>query len=123
MTKMSPYIVIVDDDKSYANLLKHKINLIMPLAYVMLVVDIKDVQLPEKPDLILHDCRIPPNDDADFQEVKKLYPTSPLIAISGFSEKEIHALKVIKAGAIDYISKETLGDPEVLERILRYVEL
>ena len=121
--KLTPFVVIVDDDPAYAIYLKKMILKIVPLASVKTMDNIGKMKLADIPDIIFHDVRIPPTEDAELiRQAKKTYPHIPIIAMSGYHEKEIRALMVVKSGCTDYVSKDSLAG-DILERMLQYAEL
>ncbi|AOZ99326.1 sigma-54-dependent transcriptional regulator [Flavobacterium commune] len=99
-------ILIVEDDISFCKLLEkflsknaYTVNLSFSAAEARLAIQ------KENFDLILTDLRLPDADGIDLlTEIKTDYPAIPVILMTGYSEVST-AVKAIKNGASDYISK------------------
>jgi two-component system, NarL family, invasion response regulator UvrY len=63
----------------------------------------------EKWDLVLLDINMPGRSGLEgLVEIKKLRPALPVVILSMFSERE-YALRALKAGAVGYLNKQSLG--------------
>ena len=99
-------ILIVEDDISFCKLLEkflsknaYTVSLSFSAAEARLAIQ------KENFDLILTDLRLPDTDGIDLlTEIKTDYPAIPVILMTGYSEVST-AVKAIKNGASDYISK------------------
>jgi two-component system, NarL family, invasion response regulator UvrY len=64
----------------------------------------------EKPDVLVLDISLPDRNGLDLlQEVKHMQPQLPVLILSMHPEEQ-YAIRVLKAGAAGYISKESAGE-------------
>jgi two-component system, NtrC family, response regulator HydG len=115
-------ILLVEDDITFCNLLekfltKKSYTVITSFTAEEAKNKIKDGLV----DLILTDLRLPNYDGIELmQEFKKEYPTIPVVLMTGYSDVNT-AVKAIKNGASDYISKP-FNPEEVLHVIKNALE-
>lgn len=99
-------ILLIEDDVSFCKLLGNflvKKSFTVTTAYTAEEAKIKINK--QDFDLIISDLRLPDYDGIELMsEFKKNYPTIPVILMTGYSEVNT-AVKAIKMGASDYISK------------------
>jgi two-component system, NtrC family, response regulator HydG len=99
-------ILLVEDDINFCKLLekflaKHNYAVVTAFSAEEAKTKIKS----QKFDLIITDLRLPNYDGIELMsEFKILYPTIPVVLMTGYSDV-ITAVKAIKNGASDYISK------------------
>lgn len=99
-------ILVIEDDVAFCNLLEKfltKNNYAVSTSYT--AEEAKNKIKNETFDLVLTDLRLP---DADgiwlLTEFKKINPALPIVLMTGYSDVNT-AVKAIKNGAVDYISK------------------
>ena len=99
-------ILIIEDDISFCKLLEKfliKNNYAVSIAFS--ATEARLLAQNEAFDLILTDLRLPDADGIELlAEFKTTYPDTPVILMTGYSEVST-AVKAIKNGAADYISK------------------
>ena len=111
-------ILVVDDDKSIRFILrklleKNGYEVETTGNYNGLLRSIKKIS----PDLLITDIRLPDgNVLKNIPEIKKIYPSLPIIVISAFSTLET-AVNSVKFGAFEYLSK-----PFDIENVLKVVK-
>ncbi|MDW5288313.1 sigma-54 dependent transcriptional regulator [Formosa sp. PL04] len=110
-------ILLIEDDVAFSNMLKRfleKHNYDVSISYGF--EDAKAIILKEDFDLIFTDLRLPDGNGLELLEiVKKHKDKTPVILMTGYAEVST-AVKAMKQGAIDYISKPFNQD-EVLHVI------
>ncbi|MBP1839967.1 sigma-54-dependent transcriptional regulator [Formosa algae] len=110
-------ILLIEDDVAFSSMLKrflekHNYNVSISYGFE----DAKAIILKEDFDLIFTDLRLPDGDGLTLLEiVKKHKEKTPVILMTGYAEVST-AVKAMKQGAIDYISKPFNQD-EVLHVI------
>lgn len=110
-----PNILIIEDDIAFCNLLekfltKQKYNVTTAFS----ASDSKTAILKQNFDLILTDLRLPDADGITLMtEFKDKFPEIPVILMTGYSDVNT-AVKAIKNGAADYISKPFNPDEVLL---------
>jgi two-component system response regulator HydG len=110
-----PKILLIEDDISFCKLLEkfltknaHEVTIAFSAAEARLAIK------KESFDLILTDLRLPDSDGIGLMsEFKKAYPEIPVILMTGYSDVNT-AVKAIKNGASDYISKPFNPDEVLL---------
>ena len=110
-----PKILLIEDDISFCKLLE---KFLIKKAYdVTIAFSAEEARLAIKKesfDLILTDLRLPDFDGIGLMaEFKILYPEIPVILMTGYSDVNT-AVKAIKNGAADYISKPFNPDEVLL---------
>jgi two-component system, NtrC family, response regulator HydG len=101
-----PKILLIEDDVSFCKMLG---NFLVKKSYVVetafTVDEAKTKVKNQNFDLIITDLRLPDYDGIQLMtEFKSEYPTIPVILMTGYSDVNT-AVKAIKNGAADYISK------------------
>ncbi|WP_066218670.1 sigma-54-dependent transcriptional regulator [Formosa haliotis] len=110
-------ILLIEDDVAFSNMLKrflekHHYNVSISYGFE----EAKTIILKEEFDLIFTDLRLPDGDGLELLSiVKKHKEKTPVILMTGYAEVST-AVKAMKQGAIDYISKPFNQD-EVLHVI------
>ena len=110
-------ILVVDDDKSIRFILrklleKNGYEVETTGNYIGLLRLIKQIS----PDLLITDIRLPDGNVLNnIPEIKKIYPSLPIIVISAFSSLET-TVNSLKLGAFEYLSK-----PFDIQNILKVV--
>src|SRR6478752_3443725 len=99
-------ILLIEDDISFCKMLE---NFLVKKSYVVetafTVEEAKTKISNQKFDLIITDLRLPDYDGIQLlTEFKSKYPAIPVILMTGYSDINT-AVKAIKNGAADYISK------------------
>ena len=111
-------ILVVDDDKSIRFILrklleKNGYKVETTGNYIGLLRSIKQIS----PDLLITDIRLPDGNVLNnIPEIKKIYPSLPIIVISAFSSLET-TVNSLKLGAFEYLSK-----PFDIENVLKVVK-
>jgi two-component system, NtrC family, response regulator HydG len=110
-----PKILLIEDDISFCKLLE---RFLLKKAYdVTIAFSAEEARLAIKKesfDLILTDLRLPDSDGIGLmKEIKNSYPDIPVILMTGYSDVNT-AVKAIKNGAADYISKPFNPDEVLL---------
>lgn len=110
-----PNILLIEDDISFCKLLE---KFLIKKAYdVTIAFSAEEARLAIKKesfDLILTDLRLPDSDGIGLMtEFKTSYPEIPVILMTGYSDVNT-AVKAIKNGAADYISKPFNPDEVLL---------
>lgn len=110
-----PKILLIEDDISFCKLLE---RFLIKKAYeVTIAFSAEEARLAIKKesfDLILTDLRLPDSDGIGLmKEFKDAYPDIPVILMTGYSDVNT-AVKAIKNGAADYISKPFNPDEVLL---------
>lgn len=99
-------ILVIEDDVSFCKLLEKflvKNSFLVTTAFTAEEAKIKINA--EEFDLVITDLRLPDYDGIELMtEFKKTYPTIPVVLMTGYSDVNT-AVKAIKKGASDYISK------------------
>ncbi|CDF79029.1 two component sigma-54-specific transcriptional regulator [Formosa agariphila KMM 3901] len=110
-------ILLIEDDVAFSNMLKRfleKHNYGVSISYGF--EDAKAIILKDDFDLIFTDLRLPDGDGLELLEIVKQHKEkTPVILMTGYAEVST-AVKAMKQGAIDYISKPFNQD-EVLHVI------
>jgi two-component system response regulator HydG len=101
-----PKILLIEDDVSFCKMLE---NFLVKKSYTVTTAftaeDAKTKIKTQNFDLIITDLRLPDYDGIELMsEFKSTYPTIPVILMTGYSDVNT-AVKAIKNGAADYISK------------------
>ncbi|MCD0475106.1 sigma-54 dependent transcriptional regulator [Flavobacterium sp. EDS] len=101
-----PKILLIEDDISFCKLLD---RFLTKKAYTVVTAfsatEARNIIKNESFDLIITDLRLPDSDGIGLMaEFKKIYPEIPVILMTGYSDVNT-AVKAIKNGAADYISK------------------
>ncbi|MDG1870733.1 MAG: sigma-54 dependent transcriptional regulator, partial [Flavobacterium sp.] len=117
-----PKILIIEDDISFCKLLD---KFLTKNAYTVTAsysaAEAKAALTKDNFDLVLTDLRLPDDDGIKLMgEIKISYPNTPVILMTGYSDVNT-AVKAIKNGASDYISKPFNPD-EVLIVIANALE-
>lgn len=110
-----PKILLIEDDISFCKLLE---KFLVKKAYEVTIsfsaAEARIAVKKESFDLILTDLRLPDSDGIGLMaEFKNLYPQIPVILMTGYSDVNT-AVKAIKNGASDYISKPFNPDEVLL---------
>ena len=111
-------ILVVDDDKSIRFILrklleKNGYEVETTGNYIGLLRSVKQIS----PDLLITDIRLPDGNVLNnIPEIKKMYPSLPIVVISAFSTLET-AVNSVKFGAFEYLSK-----PFDIENVLKVVK-
>jgi len=110
-----PKILVIEDDISFCKLLE---KFLMKKSYDVSIAfsaaEAKTTIAKETFDLILTDLRLPDSDGIVLMsEFKMTYPEIPIILMTGYSDVNT-AVKAIKNGASDYISKPFNPDEVLL---------
>ena len=109
-------VLLVEDDREIRQLVKSSLEI---EGYsVMTAVSLAEAQRildNATPDLILLDLGLPDGDGADFVTQTRQQNTLPILIISA-RDQELEKIKVLDAGADDYLTKP-FGIPELLARI------
>ncbi|MGK7396959.1 MAG: sigma-54-dependent transcriptional regulator [Candidatus Cyclobacteriaceae bacterium M3_2C_046] len=111
-------IFVVEDDPSYLKFLSYILNL-NPDHELKLFQSGRDFldYLHEKPDIITLDYSLPDTSGENLiKKIRDINPTVPIVVISG-QEKIGTAVKLLKLGAYDYITK----DEETKDRLLNAI--
>lgn len=108
-------ILLIEDDISFCKLLeKFLIKKAFDVTIAFSAAEARIAVKNESFDLILTDLRLPDSDGIVLMaEFKKLYPQIPIILMTGYSDVNT-AVKAIKNGAADYISKPFNPDEVLL---------
>jgi two-component system response regulator HydG len=101
-----PKILLIEDDISFCKLLeKFLIKKSYTVATAFSAAEARNIIKNESFDLIITDLRLPDYDGIGLMsEIKKEYPEIPVVLMTGYSDVNT-AVKAIKNGASDYISK------------------
>ncbi|MCC9017431.1 sigma-54-dependent transcriptional regulator [Flavobacterium lipolyticum] len=110
-----PKILLIEDDISFCKLLeKFLIKKTYEVAIAFSAAEARVAIKKESFDLILTDLRLPDSDGIGLMaEIKMAYPQVPVILMTGYSDVNT-AVKAIKNGAADYISKPFNPDEVLL---------
>lgn len=110
-----PKILLIEDDISFCKLLeKFLIKKSYDVSIAFSAAEAKTAIAKETFDLILTDLRLPDSDGIVLMsEFKMTYPEIPIILMTGYSDVNT-AVKAIKNGASDYISKPFNPDEVLL---------
>ena len=110
-----PKILLIEDDISFCKLLeKFLIKKSFDVSIAFSAAEAKTAIAKETFDLILTDLRLPDSDGIVLMsEFKMTYPEIPIILMTGYSDVNT-AVKAIKNGASDYISKPFNPDEVLL---------
>jgi len=119
---MSGHILIIEDDVSFATLLmgflerrKWKVSLVSHAR------DVKSKLEKNKFDLVLSDYKLPDGDGIDLiKTCLHFQPDVPVIIMTSYNDVKL-AVKALKEGAVDYITKPVLPD-ELLALIENYTD-
>ena len=122
MTATKKKILLVDDDADFLWLTARMLD---KLDYDVLQARSGEEGLSrfkkERPDLVLMDYRMPGRDGLEIaKEMKFLLPTASIIIITGYAEIKI-AVKAMRMGAYDYITKP-LNQDALLFSVWRALE-
>lgn len=109
-------VLVVEDDKEIRQLVKASLEI---EGYsVLTAVSLAEAQRilsNATPELIILDLGLPDGDGADFVAQVRQYHSLPIMIISA-RDQELEKIKVLDAGADDYLTKP-FGIPELLARI------
>ena len=99
-------ILLIEDDISFCKMLE---NFLVKKSYTVTTAfsaeEAKTIIKTQNFDLIITDLRLPDHDGIELMsELKKTHPTIPVILMTGYSDVNT-AVKALKNGASDYISK------------------
>ncbi|MWB93506.1 response regulator [Flavobacterium sp. GA093] len=110
-----PKILLIEDDISFCKLLeKFLIKKAYDVSIAFSAAEARVAIQKESFDLILTDLRLPDSDGIKLMsEIKDSYPDIPIILMTGYSDVNT-AVKAIKNGAADYISKPFNPDEVLL---------
>ncbi|MDR7209699.1 sigma-54 dependent transcriptional regulator [Flavobacterium piscis] len=110
-----PKILLIEDDISFCKLLeKFLIKKAYDVSIAFSAAEAKLAMQKESFDLILTDLRLPDSDGIVLMsEFKMSYPEIPIVLMTGYSDVNT-AVKAIKNGASDYISKPFNPDEVLL---------
>ncbi|CAM3725381.1 sigma-54-dependent transcriptional regulator [Flavobacterium chungbukense] len=110
-----PKILLIEDDISFCKLLeKFLIKKSYDVTIAFSAAEAREAIKKESFDLILTDLRLPDFDGIGLMsEFKNTYPHIPIILMTGYSDVNT-AVKAIKNGAADYISKPFNPDEVLL---------
>lgn len=110
-----PKILLIEDDISFCKLLeKFLIKKSYDVTIAFSAAEARETIKKESFDLILTDLRLPDFDGIGLMsEFKNTYPHIPIILMTGYSDVNT-AVKAIKNGAADYISKPFNPDEVLL---------
>lgn len=110
-----PKILLIEDDISFCKLLeKFLIKKTYEVTIAFSAAEARVAIKKESFDLILTDLRLPDSDGIGLMaEIKTAYPQVPVILMTGYSDVNT-AVKAIKNGAADYISKPFNPDEVLL---------
>ncbi|WP_264525525.1 sigma-54-dependent transcriptional regulator [Flavobacterium sp. N502536] len=110
-----PKILLIEDDISFCKLLeKFLIKKAYDVTIAFSAAEARIAIKKESFDLILTDLRLPDSDGIGLMsEIKTEYPQVPVILMTGYSDVNT-AVKAIKNGAADYISKPFNPDEVLL---------
>ena len=110
-----PKILLIEDDISFCKLLeKFLIKKDYDVTIAFSAAEARLAIKKESFDLILTDLRLPDSDGIGLMaEIKAAYPQTPVILMTGYSDVNT-AVKAIKNGAADYISKPFNPDEVLL---------
>lgn len=110
-----PKILLIEDDISFCKLLeKFLIKKDYDVTIAFSAAEARLAIKKESFDLILTDLRLPDSDGIGLMaEIKSAYPQTPVILMTGYSDVNT-AVKAIKNGAADYISKPFNPDEVLL---------
>ncbi len=125
--KITPRILILEDNKSDAELELLKIKEEIEFAQFKIVGIKKDfidgIRL-FKPDLVISDYSLPDWSGLDaLKFIKKHYPFIPIILVTGTQTEEV-AVECMKQGALDYILKDNLKRlPSAVTKAIKHREI
>jgi two-component system response regulator HydG len=110
-----PKILLIEDDISFCKLLeKFLIKNTYTVSSSYTAAEARNVIKKENFDLVLTDLRLPDSDGIELMiEIKAVFPDVPVVLMTGYSEVNT-AVKAIKNGAADYISKPFNPDEVLL---------
>ncbi len=110
-----PKILLVEDDIPFCQMLESfLIRKSFAVETAFSATEARSKLTTEKYDLILTDLRLPDDDGLSLLvEIKSQYPDTPVILMTGYSDIGT-AVKAIKGGAADYISKPFNPDEVLL---------
>jgi len=110
-----PKILVIEDDIAFCKLLeKFLIKKAYDVTIAFSAAEAREAVKNESFDLILTDLRLPDSDGIGLMsEFKNSYPHIPVILMTGYSDVNT-AVKAIKNGAADYISKPFNPDEVLL---------
>jgi two-component system response regulator HydG len=110
-----PKILLIEDDISFCKLLeKFLIKKAYDVSIAFSAAEARIAIKKESFDLILTDLRLPDSDGIGLMsEIKTTYPEIPVVLMTGYSDVNT-AVKAIKNGAADYISKPFNPDEVLL---------
>lgn len=110
-----PKILIIEDDIAFCKLLERfLIKKAFDVTVAFSAAEAREAVKNESFDLILTDLRLPDSDGIGLMsEFKNAYPHIPVILMTGYSDVNT-AVKAIKNGASDYISKPFNPDEVLL---------
>lgn len=110
-----PKILLIEDDIAFCKLLeKFLIKKAFEVTTTFSATEAREAVKNESFDLILTDLRLPDSDGIGLMsEFKNTYPQIPVILMTGYSDVNT-AVKAIKNGASDYISKPFNPDEVLL---------
>lgn len=111
-------VFIVDDNELYSMMLDYILSQESKYQFMSFKSGeecIKSLYL--KPEVIILDYGLPGMNGYDtLLEIKKLHPQTHVIMLSNSTDPEL-AAKLLRAGADDYLLKESLGERLIIEKI------
>lgn len=116
-------ILIVEDDRSFADLVQFQLSTIgFDLADVIAVASIEEsieVKTELEPDVILLDLNIlDSNGVSTYDAINELFPEASVIVLSGMDDESV-ALEIVSKGGQDYLLKSDVN-PQILDRSIKY---
>jgi len=115
-------ILLVEDDPSYARLVRAQLSKVAPTAELQWVDDLAAATsrcADAHVDVILLDLNLPDSEGiATIRRVYQAHPEIPIVVLTGTDDDGI-AIDALKAGAQDYIRKDEIK-PDSLGRSVRY---
>ena len=124
MTDQTPHVLLVEDEKAHAELVRRAFGG-RPRRFRLTVVDslakARACLAETRPDLIIADLRLPDGLGTELLPAEGEEESIPLVVMTGQGDEKT-AVESMRGGALDYVVKsaEVLADlPRVAERALR----
>ncbi len=115
-------ILLVEDDITFSEMLKRFLERNYRVASSYNIANARQQLSTSKFDLVFTDLRLPDGDGITLlNDIRAKYPETPVVLMTGYAEVST-AVKAMKHGAFDYISKPFNPD-EVLEVIKNALEV
>lgn len=116
-------ILIVEDDREFAEMVKFQLSTSEILSENILSVDsiaeAKEVRGYQEPDVILLDLNIKDSSGVEtYEKIFSIFPLASVIVLSGMDDESI-ALEIVSKGGQDYVLKSNLN-AQVLNRTIKY---